>query len=181
MKITSIKFYDGALAKTARLGMSDMFLELLAILLDTEIRLKEEKDANSGKFVRMEIDKNFEIAGGWTKTVTGNLDWVKTRTITDDAEVKLGVEIQVSARSDLVIRDLLHMRQNIKSGSIDVVVLAVPSNLMSKFLPDRAPSLADTVRYVEDEFDEIQQFPLIVIAVEHDGAGDPLPKQKRRA
>ena len=181
MKIDSMKFYDGACEKIVRLGMSDMLVELLQALMGTRVLLKEEKDANSGKVVRESIDGMLEQGSGWTKTVTGDLDWVKTKRTPPDMEIRLGVEIQMSARSDLVIRDLLHVRENIKRGKIEVVVLVVPSDKMSAFLPDRAPSLSETVRYTEKEFDEIQQFPLVLISVEHDGPGEPLPKQKRKS
>ena len=46
MKITNIRFYDGSRQKVSRLGMSDLFLEVLEIILDTEVYLLEEKEAN---------------------------------------------------------------------------------------------------------------------------------------
>ncbi len=181
MKIDSMKFYDGACEKIARLGMSDMLFELLNMLMNTEVFLEESKDANSGKVVRQKIDGMLESGEDWVKTGTGDLDWIKSKKVAPATTIKMGVEIQMSARGDLVIRDLLHMRENMKLGKIEVVVLVVPSDRMSKFLPDRAPSLSETLRYIEKEFEEIQQFPLVLISVEHDGAGNPLPKQKRRS
>ena len=181
MKITLIRFYNGAFEKAGRLGASEILFELLTGLSETRISLEEKKDANSGKVVRESIDEMLANKSGWTKTVSGDLDWMKEKTINGTARIRVGVEIQVSARSDLVIRDLMHMRKNFKQGIIDMVVLVVPSDLMSKYLPDRAPTLSETLRYIEDEFQEIQQFPLVLISIEHDGKGGALPKQKRRA
>ncbi|MDE0267270.1 MAG: BglII/BstYI family type II restriction endonuclease [Thaumarchaeota archaeon] len=172
MKIDSMKFYNGSCEKIARLGMSDMLFELLNILMNTRIFLEEKKDANSGKVVRQQIDLMLEDAQYWVKTVTGDLDWVKSKKTSPATTIKMGVEIQMSARSDLVIRDLLHMRESMKQGKIEIAVLVVPSDKMSRFLPDRAPSLSESLRYVEKEFEEIQQFPLVLISVEHDGSGE---------
>ena len=181
MKITTVRFYNGSLEKVTRLGVSGILFELLCVLTETQIMLKEKKDANSGKAVRVAIDDALDDRGGWTKTATGDLDWTKERESNHATKVRVGVEVQVSARSDLVIRDLMHMRQNMTQGSVDVVVLVVPSDHMSRFLPDRAPTLSETRKYIESEFKEIQHFPLILISIEHDGVGPALAKQKRRA
>jgi len=45
MKITKVKFYDGARDKVCRLGLADLFLEVQQIFFDTDIILLEEKDA----------------------------------------------------------------------------------------------------------------------------------------
>ena len=60
-----------------RLGVSDILFELLCVLTETRIMLKEEKDANSGKAVRVAVDDALEDRGGWAKTITGELDWTK--------------------------------------------------------------------------------------------------------
>jgi hypothetical protein len=52
---------------------------------------------------------------------------------------------------------------------------------MHQYLSDRTPSLRETRRYVEEEFKEAKDYPIVVIAVEHDGACDQaLRKQQRR-
>lgn len=178
MKIIDTRYYDGAREKIERLGLAPVFEELLTTLRETDVRLEEKKDMNSGKAVRITIDNELSKKEDWVKTTTGDIDWMKSMRI-NGITIRIGVEIQVSARSDLVIRDLLHMRENMKKGITDTVVLVVPSDRMSKFLPDRAPSLAETLRYIEQEFNEIQQFPFVLVAVEHDGTGKALPKQKR--
>jgi hypothetical protein len=52
----------------------------------------------------------------------------------------MGVEIQMSARSDLIIIDVVHLRDQINAGMIDVGVLVTPFDALSVFLTDRAPA-----------------------------------------
>jgi hypothetical protein len=49
----------------------------------------------------------------------------------------------------------------------------------AKFLPDRAPSFRDAVRYIEQEFREATTFPIVVITIEQDTTGGALSKRKR--
>lgn len=176
-----INYYNGSRTKLRRLGLQGIFREMVNRLEMLDVRLEEQKDANGSKFLRQMIDEQFEAMGGWIKTTTGNVDWVKEKILGEETTVKLGVELQVSARSDLVIRDLLHFRKNMIAGELEVMTLIVPSDKLSKFLVDRAPSLSETLKYVEDEFKEIQEFPLVVMALEHDGSGKALPKQFRKS
>lgn len=46
MKISHLKFYGGARDKVCRLGLAQLFLELQQIVLDTDLRLLPQKDAN---------------------------------------------------------------------------------------------------------------------------------------
>ncbi len=58
-------------------------------------------------------------------------------------------------------------------------MIVVPDDEMQVFLPDRTPSYRDAVRYIEKEFKEATTFPIIIMAIEHDGISDkPLPKKK---
>ncbi len=66
-------------------------------------------------------------------------------------------------------------------GEIDVGVVVVPSDRMQTFLPDRTPSFRDAVKYIEEEFHEAATYPIVIVAIEHDGPGEALEKQKRRA
>ena len=92
---------------------------------------------------------------------------------------RLGVEIQVSSRSDLLIRDIVHLRNSLQEGIIDIGIIVVPNDEMQVFLPDRTPSYRDAVRYIEKEFKEATTFPIIIIGIEHDGLSDKaLPKKK---
>ncbi len=179
MKITKIRYYDGALDKVSRLGLSGLFLELQLALLDTELLVEESKDGNSGAVVREKIDAALDSLGGWTKKASGGIDWIKKIRYNDSIVARLGVEVQVSARSDLMVRDVVHFRNSLQEGEIDVGVLVVPSDRLESFLPDRAPRLTDAVRIIESEYKEAMTFPIIVVAIEHDGAGVALPKRKR--
>jgi hypothetical protein len=182
MKITQIRYYDGAKEKICRLGLANLFLEIQDIFLSLDVALKEEKNANGGKELRVIIDRRFEEAGGWEKISSGGIDWKKRFRYNQTFSVQIGVEVQVSARSDLLVRDIVHLRNSIQAGEIDVGIIVVPSNKLSSFLPDRCPSFRDAVHYIEEEFKEATTIPLIVLAVEHDRAADvPFAKQKRRA
>lgn len=181
MKITKIKFYNGSKDKVCRLGLSVLFLDLQQIILETDIRLSEEKDANGAAVIRKALDDGFEIAGEWKKQTTGGVDWIKRLRYNNSIISRIGVEIQVSARSDLLIRDVVHLRNSLQAGEIDVGVIVVPDDRLQIFLPDRTPSFKDAVRYIEEEFKEAMTFPIVLIAIEHDGPGKPLGKQKRKS
>jgi restriction endonuclease BglII len=135
--------------KVARLGLAHLFLELQQVILDTEVYLMETKDANGGAVVREAVDKSLEDATGWESKKTGDVDWVKRARYNETIISRIGVELQVSSRSDLVVRDLVHLRNRLQKGDIDIGVIIVPSDRMRVFLPDRTPSFRDAVRYVE--------------------------------
>ncbi|MGA7076571.1 MAG: BglII/BstYI family type II restriction endonuclease [Halobacteriota archaeon] len=179
MKITDVRYYDGAEDKVCRLGLAALFVELQKIVLSAKVELLEEKEANSSATVRKMLDSEFERLGGWIKKTSGDVDWKKTKQINVSAIVRIGVEVQIPARSDLLIRDIVHLRNSLQSGDIDIGVIVVPNDRLSFFLPDRTPSIKDAIRYIEQEFKEAMTYPIIVVAVEHDGPGEVLPKQKR--
>ncbi len=181
MKITHIKFYGGSRQRITKLGLSELFLELQEIILSTKIYLLEEKDANGGAEVRKRMDKSFEEREDWVKKSTGDIDWSKRIRYNRSFIASIGVEVQISARSDLLIRDLVHIRNNLQDGLIEVGIIVVPNNTMQVYLPDRTPSLKDAIKYIEEEFHEAQNFPLILMGIEHDGPGKALLKQKRKS
>jgi hypothetical protein len=88
------------------------------------------------------------------------------------------VEIQFSARSDLVVVDLIHLRKSIVEGMIDVGILVVPDDQLAVFLTDRGPNLAAALRHVVEA--KVDDLPLIVIALRHDGPGPALAKQAKK-
>ena len=180
MKITRLRYYDGAKDKICRLGLADMFLEVQQFLLDTEVRLLEEPEANGAAVVRERIDVAFASGHDWTQNKTGGVDWIKRVRYNQTYMARLGVEIQVSARSDLLVRDIVHLRNSLQKGEIDVGVIVVPDDRTQKFLPDRTPSFTAAVRYIEEEFKEAMTYPIVIVALEHDGPGDALPKKERR-
>lgn len=181
MKITKIRYYDGSKDKICRLGLAYLFLELQQIILDTTILILEEKQANGAAVIREALDKGFENVGEWQKQTTGGVDWIKRIRYNNSVLARLGVEVQVSARSDLLIRDIVHLRNSLQLGEIDVGVIVVPDDRLQFCLPDRSPSLRDAIRYIEEEFKEAMTFPVVIIAIEHDGAGKALTKKKRKS
>jgi len=181
MKITDFRFYGGARERITKLGLANLFIEIQEIILETEVFLLEKKDANGGAEVRKLIDASFEKREDWIKKVTGDIDWSKRVRYNRTFIATIGVEVQVSARSDLLIRDLVHIRNNLQDGLIEVGIIVVPNNSFQVFLPDRTPSIKDAIKYIEEEFTEAQNYPIVIIGIEHDGPGEALKKQKRKS
>jgi len=169
--------YNGAEERVQRLGLSFLLAEVRSIITGFTLLVKEEKDANGGAAVRKLLDERFEQARGWTKQQTGAVDWTKCQVI-NGTRVCLGVEVQFSARSDLLVVDVIHLRREIVEGRIDIGLLIVPSDRLAQFLTDRGPSMADAKRHVSEA--RAEDLPLILIGVEHDGSGPPLAKQAKR-
>jgi hypothetical protein len=177
-KIVENIWYDGAKERVQRLGLGSLVDEIIAIIEGFTLRVKEETDANGGAAVRKLIDAQFEKIGGWTKRTAGDIDWVKCK-IVNGTRVCVGVEVQFSARSDLIVVDMIHLNAAFRKGRIDVGVLLVPSDTLGKYLTDRGPKMADAKRHVEVA--RLDDSPLILFAVEHDGPGPALPKQAKRS
>lgn len=169
--------YNGVAQKVERLGLTVLLNELHSVLTGFQLLVLEETDRNGGAAVRRMIDERFDLTGGWTKKQTGDVDWTKCHVI-NGTRVCIGAEIQVSARSDLIVMDIVHLRRAIEAGLIDVGVLVVPSDRLSQFLTDRAPCMSDAKRHVGHA--KAEDLPLILLAIEHDGPGPPLAKQKKR-
>ena len=108
---------------------------------------------------------------GWEKISSGGIDWSKT----DANSRRLGVEVQVSGRSDMVAVDLLHLQDALRGGALDAGVIVVPDDVLSPFLTDRTPNLRTTIKHVEST---APNATLQVIAFKHDGTGPPLPKAR---
>lgn len=168
--------YDGFYEKTKRLGLSEVLEETRKILSGFELRVLEKKDSNGGAALRELIDKRFSAAVGWKKKQTGDIDWTKCHRA-NGTEVCLGVEVQMSARSDMLVMDIHHLRMGMAEGRIDVGVLAVPSDMLGGFLTDRAPCLSDAKRHVD--MARAADLPLLLIALTHDGPGDALAKKEK--
>ena len=178
-KITEQVPFGAANEKIARLGMQSLLEEVRQILSGIPLYVKEQKDANGGAAVRKLIDAEFEKrkSTGWVKKQTGAVDWTKCLTI-NGTRVCIGVEVQFSGRSDLIIVDIIHLRTAITGGVIDVGVLVVPNDRLGPYLTDRGPRLADARRMIREA--RVEDLPLLVLAVEHDGPGAPLAKQLKR-
>jgi len=173
-KIVQEKSYNGAQAKTERLGLAPLMAELRSIVEGFDLRVREVKDANGGAAVRKMLDQRFGELPDWNTKVSGDIDWRKC-TVINGTRVCIGVEVQFSARSDLLVIDLIHLRKAIDQGEIDVGILVVPSDTLGRYLTDRAPKFADAVRHITEA--RVESLPLVVIALEHDGPGPALAKQ----
>ena len=169
--------FNGALQRIERLGLQPLWNELRQILTGFELLVEERRDANGAAEIRSIFDGRFIEAEGWSKKQTGGVDWTKCHTI-NGTSVCLGVEIQFSGRSDLVIVDVVHLREELIAGRIDVGVVVVPSNHLAPFLTDRVARYDDAVRAVERA--RAVDLPLAVIALEHDGPGLAIAKRRTR-
>lgn len=169
--------YDGANERIARLGLTPLLREIRGLITGFELLVEERRDANGGAFVRKILDVQFAQMGGWSKKVTGDVDWTKSQVV-NGTRVCVGVELQISGRSDLIIVDLVHLRKAVITGQIDVGVLVVPSDRLGVFMTDRGPKMADAKRLAREA--RVEDWPLLIIAFEHDGAGPALPKQAKR-
>lgn len=176
-RIVEEVFYNGARERVERLGLTPLIGEIRDIVRGFTLRIKEQTDANGGAAVRKLIDQSFYRAGGWTNKITGDLDWLKCLTV-NGTRVCVGVEVQVSARSDLLVVDMIHLNAAFPDGRIDVGLIIVPSDRMSRFLTDRCPCISDAKRHVTVA--RLEDSPLILFAIEHDGAGEALAKQPKR-
>lgn len=162
-----------------RLGLAHIFLELEEILISTEVRIQNKKQSNGAGKVRELIDERFGAVDEWVSSRSGDIDWVKRLRFNESIVARMGVEIQVSGRSDLLARDIIHIRNNLQDSHIDVGVIVVPSDAFEYYLTDRVANYTYAVRYVEQELREAQTYPIVLMAVEHDGfAAEPLPKKR---
>lgn len=175
-KIVEDVWYDGAKQRVERLGLTPLVDEIKSIVSGFELRVKESVDANGGAAVRKMIDSVFETRGGWSKKAAGEIDWFKCKVV-NGTKVCVGVEVQVSARSDLLVVDMIHLAAAFREGRLDVGVVIVPSDRLSRFLTDRGPCLSDAKRHARVA--RLEDSPLILFAIEHDGVGPALAKQKK--
>jgi hypothetical protein len=176
----------GVVTRIDRLGLRPLVEDLERIVTGFDLRVLEERDQNSGGLVRELLDARFEAENRrlglsasdplrWKCKRTGGIDWAKLLPMAS-ATVAIGVEIQFSGRSDLMIVDVAHLREGVAEGNIDVGFLIVPSINLSKFLPDRVGSFADANLALRRAraLDE----PIILWGLEHDGPGPALAKKR---
>jgi len=172
--ISERKDYNGVLARIERLGLHNLLAEVERIITDFDLRVREEKDTNGGAALRKLIDARFAAALDWKITKSGDVDWIKCIAI-NGTRVCMGVEIQFSARSDLLVMDICHLRDALTDGAIDVGILVVPDDTLAKYLTDRGPRFSDAIRHVRAA--RAEDFPLLILGVRHDGPGEALAKQ----
>jgi hypothetical protein len=177
-RIVEDVYYDGARERVNRLGLGPLIDEIRDVISGFSLLVREVKDSNGGAAVRKLIDKRFEDRGGWTKKVSGDIDWSKCHHV-NGTKVCVGVEVQVSARSDLLVVDMIHLTAAFRDGRLDVGVVIVPSDRLSRFLTDRGPCISDAKRHAKAA--RLEDSPLILFAIEHDGTGKSLAKQSKRS
>jgi hypothetical protein len=91
----------------------------------------------------------------------------------------IGVELQVSGRSDMIAVDLIHLRNQLLQGAIDLAVLVVPGDVLGGFLTDRVAKLSEAMRRIQ--MGRFEDMPFVLIAFEHDGPGPALVKMKYKS
>lgn len=107
---------DGAHERIDRLGLGPLLAEVRAVLTGFQLLVEERRDANGGAFVRKLLDDRFDQTGGWSKKVTGDVDWTKCQ-IVNGTRVCVGVELQISGRSDLIISSRPGKKQRTAAAS----------------------------------------------------------------
>jgi hypothetical protein len=177
-RIVEEVFYNGSKERIERLGLGPLLSEIKSALEGFQLLVCERTDANGGAAVRKLIDKEFDRLGGWEKRTAGDIDWTKCHRA-NGTRVCIGVEVQVSARSDLLVVDMIHLMAAFRDGRLDVGVIIVPSDRLSRFLTDRGPCMTDAKKHAKVA--RLEDSPLILVAIEHDGAGEALKKQPRRS
>jgi hypothetical protein len=169
MTISNLKFYGGSREKVCRLGLAHIFLELQELLMSIEVKILEKKQANGAGRVRELIDQRFIAASDWVQSRSADIDWVKRLRYNETIVSRMGVEIQVSGRSDLLAGDIVRIRNILQDSRIDVGVIVVPSDRFEYYLTGRVANYTFAVRYVEQELREAQAYPIVLMSIEHDG------------
>lgn len=175
MRVEAEQFYGGAQQRIVRLGLSAVWSELRGLLGAVPLNIEESRHANGGAAIRESIDEAFTRMPGWSSIRSGGIDWSRNER-QGEATVAIGVEIQMSGRSDLLIVDVAHLRDGITSGTLDVGVIVVPTDRLARFLTDRAPNFTAACDAIHRA--RAGGVPLAVLGVEHDGVGPPLAKRR---
>ncbi len=175
-RIVAEKAFDGAEALIERLGLDELLAEVRSVVTGFELLVEERRDRNGSATLRALIDSQFKNAKGWVQIKTGGVDWTKCQHVNARRKICIGVEIQVSGRSDLLSVDLIHLRAQLLQGKIDLAVLIVPSDKLGNYLTDRVAKWSEAQRHIELARGE--EMPFILMGIEHDGPGPALPKKQ---
>jgi len=71
--------------------------------------------------------------------------------------------------------DIMHFKEAINEGRIDVGLIIVPDDNLSRFLTDRTPNLKTAIKHVEDK---ARDMPIRIVAFAQDGSGPALAKMR---
>lgn len=167
--ITERLDYNGFNEKVRRLGLVDLVAEVESVIEGFQLLVEEKKYANGTKGLRETIDKRFTALGSWEKLTVGGIDWTKE----NENGSKIGVEVQVSGRSDMLAVDVIHLREELVGGRLEAGIIIVPDNRLSYFLTDRTPNLKTAIRHIENRAKDLA---VRLIAFQHNGIGPALPK-----
>ena len=183
--IAAIVPHDAVWQKAERLGLGGVFDEIGRILTGFDLPVLEVRNANSGKVVREMIDERFDLAGDWAQEERGqgDIDWIKRLTV-NGSTLAVGVELQVSGRGGgSHLTDIIHLRAGLaeaEDGRIDIAVMVVPTDRLAYYLTDRVEGVTQVRKYLK-QMKADEDLPLLVVAIEHDGPGLALPKQRKRS
>ncbi|WP_119421361.1 hypothetical protein [Desertibaculum subflavum] len=166
--------YDGFERKIQRLGLTSLLDEVKTLISGFDLKIEESIYANGAAVLREMLDARFAAAPGWKIVKSGGIDWTKCIKH-NDAEICMGVELQISARSDLLTNDLTHLMKAIEDAEIDVGVIVVPCDATARFLTDRCPRYSYALDHVARAKGQFS--PLLVLSIAHDGPGVALPKK----
>ena len=169
--VSKVQDYNGFVNKAQRLGLIPLVEEIQSTLSAFSLLIEESRHANGTKEIRERIDAAFEAIGGWVKITVGDIDWTKQ----NQEGATAGVEVQVSGRSDMLAVDIMHLKEKIEHGGLDIGVIIVPDDNLSKFLTDRTPNLRTAIKHVEHRAKDL---PIRIIAFGHDGVGPALTKMR---
>ena len=168
-RITHRISYNGFDKLVSRHGLDALVSEIEGVITGFTLAVEPTKHANGTQPIRISLDEGFKSCGGWTQKPTGGVDWSKS----GSQGGSVGVEVQVSGRSDLLAVDVLHLMGELQDGTLDVGIIIVPDDELSPFLTDRTPNLRTAKRHVETH---ASKMPLQLIAFVHDETGLAIPK-----
>jgi hypothetical protein len=97
--------YNGFATKAKRLGLDTLAAEAVSTITAFQLLIKEQRHANGTRGIRQSIDKGFTQLGGWKRISSGGIDWTKQ----SQQGATLGVEVQVSGRTDMLAVDIMHL------------------------------------------------------------------------
>jgi hypothetical protein len=171
MLITQELAYDGLERRIQRLRLGAVVEEVRQLLRNMRLVLYERPNSNSGAALRKLVFWEFREKVGWLKRTGRGAVWCKSVRV-GDTTACLAATIRVSGRSELIVADLHRLCRLVRGGEIDAGVIIVPSDRLASFLKGGPPSLRNTLTVIE--YSDTQGIPLLLMAVEHDGAGPPL-------
>ena len=168
-RITDRISYNGFDTLVSRHRLDPLVDEVEDVITGFTLAVMPTKHANGTKPIRVSFDQGFMACGGWQQKPSGGVDWSKS----GPKGGRLGVEVQVSGRSDLLAVDVLHLMGELQEGNLDVGIIIVPDDEPSPFLTGRTPNLRTAKRHVETH---ASKMPLQLIAFVHDRTGKAIPK-----